>query len=65
VVTHGPTQHNGRSIYKPIETAFLHADSSAYGWGTVLNYKPQYQAHDFWYGEDRFQHITWKELTTV
>jgi hypothetical protein len=26
-----PTQHNGRSIYKPIETAYLHADSSDYG----------------------------------
>jgi hypothetical protein len=23
-----PNQHNGRSIYKPIETAYLHADSS-------------------------------------
>jgi hypothetical protein len=27
-----PTQHNGWSIYKPIETAYLHADSSDYGW---------------------------------
>jgi hypothetical protein len=32
-----PDQHNGRSIYKPIETAYLHADSSGYGWGPVLN----------------------------
>jgi hypothetical protein len=26
-----PDHHNGRSIYKPIETAYLHADSSGYG----------------------------------
>jgi hypothetical protein len=26
-----PDQHNGRSIYKPIETSYLHADSSGYG----------------------------------
>jgi hypothetical protein len=32
-----PTQHNGRSIYKSIETAYLHADSSDYGWRAVLN----------------------------
>jgi hypothetical protein len=32
-----PDHHNGRSIYMPIETAYLHADSSGYGWGAVLN----------------------------
>jgi hypothetical protein len=32
-----PDQHNGRSIYKPIEAAYLHADSSGYAWGAVLN----------------------------
>jgi hypothetical protein len=32
-----PNQYNGRSIYKPIKTAYLHADSSAYGWGAVVN----------------------------
>jgi hypothetical protein len=26
-----PSQHNDRSSDKPIETAYLHADSSAYG----------------------------------
>jgi hypothetical protein len=26
-----PKQHNGRSIYKPMETAYLHADSNDYG----------------------------------
>jgi hypothetical protein len=25
------TQNNGRSIYKPIETAYLHDDSNNYG----------------------------------
>jgi hypothetical protein len=43
-----PNQHyNGRSIYKPIETAYLHADSSGYGWGAVLNDNPIYQARGF------------------
>jgi hypothetical protein len=37
-----PTQHNGRSIYKPIEIAYLHADSSDYGLGTVLNEDSNY-----------------------
>jgi hypothetical protein len=32
-----PNQNNGRSIYKPIETAYLRADSSEYGLGAVLN----------------------------
>jgi hypothetical protein len=26
-----PNQNNGRSIYKPMETVYLHADSSDYG----------------------------------
>eukprot|EP00873_Tetraselmis_striata_P005724 jgi/Tetstr1/425988/TSEL_016337.t1 len=31
-------QHsNRRSIYKPVETAYMHVDSSGYGWGAVLN----------------------------
>jgi hypothetical protein len=60
-----PDQHSGRSIYKPIETAYLHADSSGYGWGAVLNYNPAYKARGFWYDNDRQQHITWKELRAV
>jgi hypothetical protein len=60
-----PTQNNGRSIYKPIETAYLRADSSNYGWGAVLNDDPNYQARDFWTPSDRLQYITWKELRTV
>jgi hypothetical protein len=60
-----PDQHNDRSIYKPIETAYLHADSSGYGWGAVLNDNHAYQARGFWYDDDRKQHITWKELRAV
>jgi hypothetical protein len=37
-----PDQHNGCSIYKPIETAYLHADSRGYGWGAVLNDNPKF-----------------------
>jgi hypothetical protein len=42
-----PVQNNGRSIYKPIETAYLHADCSDNGWGAVLNDDPNYQARGF------------------
>eukprot|EP00873_Tetraselmis_striata_P020172 jgi/Tetstr1/440436/TSEL_028769.t1 len=31
-----PSHSNGRSIYKPVETAYAHIDSSGYGWGAVL-----------------------------
>jgi hypothetical protein len=48
-----PTQNNGRSIYKPIETAYLHADCSDYGWGAVLNDDSHYQACGFWSATDR------------
>eukprot|EP00873_Tetraselmis_striata_P027433 jgi/Tetstr1/447697/TSEL_035054.t1 len=60
--TQVPAQHNGRSMYKPVETAYLHADSSSYGWGAVLNNNSAYQARGFWYEDDRSRHITWKEL---
>jgi hypothetical protein len=42
-----PNKHDGRSIYKPVETAYLHAVSSGYGWGAVLNDNPAYQARGF------------------
>jgi hypothetical protein len=48
-----PNQHNGRSIYKPIETVYLHADSNGYGWGAVLNDNRAYQARGLWYDDDR------------
>jgi hypothetical protein len=52
-----PDQQNGHSVYKPIETAYLHADSIGYGWGAVLNENPWFQARGFWYDNDREQHI--------
>ena len=60
-----PNYNNGRSIYKHVETANLHADSSDYGWGAVLNDDSNYQARGFWNAADRQQHITWKELRAV
>jgi hypothetical protein len=60
-----PDHHNGRSIFKPIEIAYLHADSSGYGWGAVLNDNHAYQARGFWDDDDRHQHITWKELRAM
>jgi hypothetical protein len=35
--TEVPTQSNCKPIHKPIETAYLHTDTSGYGWGAVLN----------------------------
>lgn len=58
-----PSQHNGRSIFKPVETAYLHCDSSSFGWGAVLN--GVHEARGFWTGSDRLQHITLKELKAV
>eukprot|EP00873_Tetraselmis_striata_P046316 jgi/Tetstr1/466580/TSEL_000988.t1 len=58
-------QHNGRSMYKPVETANLHENSSSYGWGDVLNNNSTYHARGFWYVDDRVHHITWKELRVV
>jgi hypothetical protein len=60
-----PNQNSGRSIYKPIETAYIHADSNDYEWGAVLNDDSNYQARSFWSSTDRLQHITWKELRAV
>jgi hypothetical protein len=57
-----PIKNNGMSIYKLIETAYLHADSIAFGCGAVLNDGPNYQARGFWTKLDRQHHITWKEL---
>eukprot|EP00873_Tetraselmis_striata_P042135 jgi/Tetstr1/462399/TSEL_007405.t1 len=32
-----PNHSTGRILYKPVETAYMHVDSSGYGWGAVLN----------------------------
>eukprot|EP00873_Tetraselmis_striata_P023178 jgi/Tetstr1/443442/TSEL_031453.t1 len=58
-----PTQPNGRPIHRPVETAYMHCDSSGYGWGAVLNGK--LEARGFWGAADERQHITWKELKAV
>jgi hypothetical protein len=60
-----PDHHKGRSIYKPIETTYFHADSSGYGWGAVLHDNHAYQARGFWYDDNRHQHLTWKDLRAV
>lgn len=60
-----PQEKNGRSIFKLVETAFLHTDSSSFAWGGVLNHDPLLQARGFWTGEDTERHITFKELKAV
>jgi hypothetical protein len=58
-----PIQSNGKPIHKPVENAYLHTDSSGYGWGAALN--NHLEARGFWSKEDEQQHITWKELRAV
>eukprot|EP00873_Tetraselmis_striata_P014675 jgi/Tetstr1/434939/TSEL_023935.t1 len=58
-----PSQSNGKPIHRPVETAYLHTDSSGYGWGGVLN--GMLEARGFWSSADERQHITWKELKAV
>eukprot|EP00873_Tetraselmis_striata_P008205 jgi/Tetstr1/428469/TSEL_018480.t1 len=58
-----PTQANGRPIHRHVETAYMHCDSSGYGWGAVLN--GMLEARGFWGAADERRHITWKELKAV
>eukprot|EP00873_Tetraselmis_striata_P014170 jgi/Tetstr1/434434/TSEL_023534.t1 len=58
-----PSQSNGKPIHRPVETAYVHTDSSGYGWGGVLN--GRLEARGFWSSADERQHITWKELKAV
>ena len=58
-----PTQKTSAPIWRPVETAYMHCDSSSFGWGAVLN--NSVEARGFWYGPDRQHHITWKELKAV
>eukprot|EP00873_Tetraselmis_striata_P008644 jgi/Tetstr1/428908/TSEL_018884.t1 len=51
-----PSQSNGKPIHRPVETAYLHTDSSGYGWGGVLN--GRLEARGFWSSADERQHIT-------
>eukprot|EP00873_Tetraselmis_striata_P006969 jgi/Tetstr1/427233/TSEL_017420.t1 len=63
--THVHAQHNGRSMYKLVEAAYLHADSTSHGWGAILNNNIAYQARGFWYEDDRTHHITWKSFARL
>ncbi len=58
-----PDCKNGAPIWKPIENAFLHCDSSGYGWGAVLN--DCVEARGFWAMPDIEEHITFKKLKAV
>jgi hypothetical protein len=61
--TQVPSHHNGAPIWRPIENAYLHCDSSGYGWGAVLN--DCVEARGFWGMPDLNEHITFKELKAV
>jgi hypothetical protein len=37
--THVPNHANGKSIHRPVKTAYIHCDNLGYGWGLVLNGK--------------------------
>eukprot|EP00873_Tetraselmis_striata_P029909 jgi/Tetstr1/450173/TSEL_037214.t1 len=50
-------------LYKPVETVYMHVDSSSYEWGAVLNETTE--ARGFWCDGDREVHITLKELKAV
>eukprot|EP00873_Tetraselmis_striata_P008905 jgi/Tetstr1/429169/TSEL_019122.t1 len=54
---------NSRPIHRHVETAYMHCDSSGYGWGAVLN--GRLEARRFLGATDERQHITWKELKAV
>jgi hypothetical protein len=54
-----PKTSNGRSMFRPVETAYLHVDSSVYSWGVVLNELKE--ARGFRYDMYRDSHITFKE----
>eukprot|EP00873_Tetraselmis_striata_P024103 jgi/Tetstr1/444367/TSEL_032258.t1 len=59
-----PMLGNGRSIYKPVETAYImHVDSSGYGWGAGLNETTK--AREFRCDGDREMHITYEELRFI
>jgi hypothetical protein len=32
-----PSKHNGAPISKPLETTYIHSDSSRFGWAAVIN----------------------------
>jgi hypothetical protein len=54
---------NDKNIHRPVESAYIHCDSSGFGWGAVLN--GRLEARGFWGLEDEPHHIKWKELKAV
>lgn len=53
----------GMPIWRPIETAVLHTDSSDFAWGAVLN--GDHPARGLWTATEAEHHITLKELMAV
>eukprot|EP00873_Tetraselmis_striata_P033006 jgi/Tetstr1/453270/TSEL_003953.t2 len=51
------------STSRSVETAYMHVDSSGYGWGAVLNETTE--ARGFWYDGDRELHTIFKELKAI
>jgi hypothetical protein len=62
--TQVPSANNRRSIFSPIETDYMHCDSSSYGWGALLNEQLD-EARGFGSAADQRQYITWKESKAV
>ena len=58
-----PDKHNGAPIFKAIATAYLHCDSSGYGWGAILN--DCIETRGFWSGQDKELHIIFKKIKAV
>jgi hypothetical protein len=47
-----------RSIYSPIEIAYMHYDSSSYGWGAMFNEQLEARAEDKYSGQRRINNNT-------
>jgi hypothetical protein len=54
---------NGKNIHRPVESAYIHCDSSGHGWGG--NTLRQTRSTRLLGPEDEHQHITWKEMKAV
>ena len=63
MVAKSAQKHNGAPKFKPIESPYLHCDSNGFGLGAVFN--DCMEARGFWFGPDKLQHITFKELKAV
>jgi hypothetical protein len=54
---------NGKNIHRPVESRYIHCDSSGCGCGVVLNGRVESQG--FLGLHDEHPHITWKGLKAV